>query len=60
MIRQRHGKLFDELDLSGLDSWAPKMVDKACQLLAEYHEVLLLDQAELGVHPLYQTCHKGD
>ena len=22
-IRQRHGKLFDELDLSGLDSWAP-------------------------------------
>ena len=23
-IRQRRGKLFDELDLSGLDSWAPK------------------------------------
>ena len=22
-VRQRHGKLFDELDLSGLDSWAP-------------------------------------
>ena len=21
-VRQRHGKLFDELDLSGLDSWA--------------------------------------
>ena len=20
-VRQRHGKLFDELDLSGLDSW---------------------------------------
>ena len=22
-IRQRHGRLFDELDLSGLDSWTP-------------------------------------
>ena len=29
MIRQRHGKLFDELDLSGLDSWAPELADKA-------------------------------
>ena len=29
-IRQRHGKLFDELDLSGLDLWAPKLADKAC------------------------------
>ena len=24
MIGQRRGKLFDELDLSGLASWAPK------------------------------------
>ena len=47
-IRQRRGKLFDELDLSGLDSWAPKMVDKACQLLVEYHDVFSLDQVELG------------
>ena len=39
MIRQRHGKLFNELDLSGLASWAPKLADKACQLLAEYHDV---------------------
>ena len=31
MIRQRHGKLFNELDLSGLDSWAPELADKACQ-----------------------------
>ena len=35
MIRQRHGKLFNELDLSGLDLWAPKLADKACQLLAQ-------------------------
>ena len=48
MIRQRCGKLFDELDLSGLDSWTPEMADKACQLLVKYHDVFLLDQAELG------------
>ena len=48
MIRQRHGKLFDELDLSGLDSWAPELADKACRLLAKYHNVFLLDPAELG------------
>ena len=48
MIRQRCGKLFDELDLSGLDSWAPESADKACQLLAKYHDVFLSDPAELG------------
>ena len=48
MIRQRRGKLFNELDLSGLDLWAPKLVDKACQLLSEYHDVFLLDTAEVG------------
>ena len=48
MIRQRHGKLFDELDLSGLASWAPKLADKAHQLLAEYHAIFSLDLAELG------------
>ena len=30
-VRQWHGKLFDELDLSGLDSWPPEMAD-ACPL----------------------------
>ena len=48
MIRQRHGKLFDKLDLSGLDSWAPKLVGKACWLLAKYHDIFSLDPAELG------------
>ena len=47
-IRQRCGKLFDELDLSGLDLWAPKMADKAHQLLVEYHDIFSLDQADLG------------
>ena len=47
-IRQRHCKLFDELDLSGLDSWAPELADAACQLLAKYHNVFSLDPVELG------------
>ena len=47
-IRQRCGKLFDELDLSGLDSWDPELADEARWLLAEYHDVFSLDPAELG------------
>ena len=47
-VRQRHGKLFDKIDLSGLDSWAPELVDDAHQLLAKYHDMFLLDPAELG------------
>ena len=47
-VRQGHGKLFDELDLSGLDSWAPELVDEAFQLLAKYHDVFSLDPVELG------------
>ena len=46
--RQRHGKLFDELDLSDLDSWTLELVDTACQLLAKYHDVFSLNLAELG------------
>ena len=48
MIRQRHGKLFNELDLSGLDLWAPELAEEACWLLAECHDIFSLDQTELG------------
>ena len=47
-VRQRHGKLFDELDLSGLDSLPLELADATCWLLAEYHDVFLLDPTELG------------
>ena len=47
-IRQRHGKLFNELDLSGLDAWPLGLVDDAHWLLAEYHDVFSLDPAVLG------------
>ena len=47
-VRQRHGKLFNEFDLSGLDSWVPELADAAPWLLAKYHNVSSLDPAELG------------
>ena len=61
MIRQRLGKLFDELDLSGLDSWAPDLVDEACWLLDEYHDIFSLDPAELGcTHSIEHTIKVTD
>ena len=60
-IRQRHGKLFNELDLCGLESWAPDLVDAACQLLAKYHNVFSLDLAELGcTHSTEHTIKATD
>ena len=47
-VRQRHSKLFNELDLSSLDLWAPELADAACQLLAKYHDIFSLDPVELG------------
>ena len=47
-VRQRHGKLFDELDLSGLDSWPIGLADATHRPLAKYHDVFLLDPVELG------------
>ena len=47
-VGQRHGKLFNELDLSGLDSWPPELADATCWLLAKYHNAFSLDPAELG------------
>ena len=60
-VRQRHGKLFNELDLSSLDSWIPKLVDAMCQLLAKYHDVCSLDPMELGcTHSMEHTIKVTD
>ena len=40
--------MFNELDLSSLDSWIPELADAAHWLLAEYYDIFLLDPAELG------------
>ena len=51
-VRQRHGKLFNELDLGSLDSWTLELADAAHLLLAKYHDVFSLDPTELGwSHP---------
>ena len=47
-VRQRHGKLFNESDLCGLDSWLPKLADAAGHLLVKYNDVFLSDPTELG------------
>ena len=46
--RQRQGKLFDELDLSRLNSWPPELAEAAHWLLAECHDVFSLEPMELG------------
>ena len=40
--RQRQGKLFEELDLRGLNSWPLELAEAACQLLADYLDVFSL------------------
>ena len=54
-VGQRQGKLFDKLDLSGLDSWPLKLTDATCWLLTKYHDMFSLDPAELGC--IHSTEH---
>ena len=47
-MKQRQEKLFEELDLSGLESWPAELVSSGQSLLAEYHDVFSLEPSELG------------
>ena len=47
-VKQRQEKLFEELYLSGLESWPPKLVASAQSLLAKYHNVFSLEPSKLG------------
>ena len=47
-MKQRQEKLFEELDLSGLESWPPELVASTQFLLAEYHNVFSLEPSKLG------------
>ena len=47
-MKQRQEKLFEELDLSRLESWPPELVASAQSLLAEYHDIFSLKPSELG------------
>ena len=47
-MKQRQEKLFEELDLSGLESWPPKLLASTWSLLDKYHDVFSLEPSELG------------
>ena len=59
-VRQRHGKLFNELDLSGLDSWTPELVDTAHQLLAKYHDVFFIGSSRVRLYPFHRAYNKSN
>ena len=51
-MKQRQEKLFEELGLSGLEFWPPKLADSTQSLIAEYHNVFSLESSKLGcTHP---------
>ena len=48
MVRKRQCKLFEELDLNGLELWPPGLADSVQWLLAKCHDVFSLEPMELG------------
>ena len=60
-VRQRQGKLFEELDMSRLDLWPLELVDATCWLLTKYYDVFSLESAELGyTHSIEHTIKVTD
>ena len=47
-VKQRQEKLFEELDLSRLESWPFELADSAQSLLAEYHDIFSLEPSKLS------------
>ena len=47
-MKQWQEKLFEELDLSRLESWPSELAEAARSLLAKYHDVFSLESSELG------------
>ena len=47
-MKQRQEILFEELDLSGLESRPSKLADSTQSLLAEYHNVFSIEPSKLG------------
>ena len=46
-LKQRQEQLFEEPELSGLESWPPELVDSAQSLLAEYHDIFSTEPSKL-------------
>ena len=47
-VKQRQEKLFEELDLSGLDSWPSELAASIWSPLAEYHDIFTLEPSKFG------------
>ena len=47
-VKERQENLFEELDLSRLESWAPELAASAQSLLAKYHDIFSLEPSEPG------------
>ena len=47
-VEERRKILFEKLELSGLESWTEESKEKALSLLAEYHDILTLEDGEMG------------
>ena len=47
-IEERRKKLFERLDLLGLESWMPGNKERALDLLSEFHDVFALEEGEMG------------
>ena len=52
MIRQRHGKLFDELDLSGLDFMGPQIGRKGLPAPCRVSRCIFVGPGGAQVYPL--------
>ena len=48
MEAERQDLLLDKLDLSGLEAWPVEEVEKACDLLCEYHNIFSLEKHDMG------------
>ena len=47
-VEERRKVLFEKLKLSGLKSWMEENRNKALNLLAEYHDIFMLEDGEMG------------
>ena len=47
-IEERRRKLFERLDLLGLESWMPGNKERALDLLSEFHDICALEEGKMG------------
>ena len=47
-VKERRKILFQKLELLGLESWMEENKEKALNILAEYHDIFMLEDGEMG------------